>query len=142
MILISYDNKIDIFKERPLRYQRTTGLVASQMQELVRRVRERPPEWNKKVGRPKSCGLYRAVEIACIYLRQNATQEFLGDLRDISQATVSRIVTTLVPIINAVLEESVPTGGRHRGRPGPGMPGGRHDHAMLVLRRPRGAVES
>jgi transposase len=80
------------------------------MQELVRRVRERLPEpWNKKVGRPKSCGLYRAVEIACIYLRQNATQEFLGDLRDISQATVSRIVTTLVPIINAVLEESVPT---------------------------------
>ena len=43
-----------------------------------------------------------------MYLRQNATEEFIGDLRDISQSTVSRIVTTLVPIIKAVLEEFVP----------------------------------
>jgi hypothetical protein len=85
-------------------------MMLSQMQELVRRVRDALPEpWNKKVGRPKSCGLYRAVEIACMYLRQNGTQEFLGDLRDISQSTVSRIVTDLVPIIKTVLEEFVPT---------------------------------
>jgi hypothetical protein len=44
-----------------------------------------------------------------MYLRHNGTQEFLGDLRDISQPTVSRIVTTLVPIVKAVLEEFVPT---------------------------------
>jgi len=44
-----------------------------------------------------------------MYVRQNCTQEFLGDLRDVSQATVSRIVTDLVPIIEAVLEEFVPT---------------------------------
>jgi hypothetical protein len=80
------------------------------MQELARRVQGVLVEpWNKKVGRPRSCGLYRAVEIACMYLRQNGTQEFLGDLRDISQPTVSRIVTVLVPIIKAVLEEFVPT---------------------------------
>ena len=65
--------------------------------------------WHKKTGRPKSCGLYRAVEIACLSLRQNSTQEFLGDLRDLSQSTVSRIVTTLVPIIKTVLAEFVPT---------------------------------
>lgn len=92
-----------------MRYHRTTGLVLSQMQELVRRVQDALTEpWNKKNGRPKSCGLYRAVEVACIYLRQNSTQESLGDLRDISQPTVSRIVTVLVPIIKAVLEEFVP----------------------------------
>ncbi|MGH4002490.1 MAG: transposase family protein [Pseudonocardiaceae bacterium] len=80
------------------------------MQELVRRVLEALTEpWHKKVGRPKSCGLYRAVEIACMYLRHDCTQEFLGDLRDTSQSTVSRIVTTLVPIIKSVLEEFVPT---------------------------------
>jgi hypothetical protein len=80
------------------------------MQELVLRVQGALAEpWSKKVGRPRSCGLYRAVEIACMYLRQNGTQEFLGDLRDISQPTVSRIVTMLVPIIKAVLEEFVPT---------------------------------
>jgi len=93
-----------------LRYHRTTGLVPSQMQELVRRVHDALAEpWNKKLGRPKSCGLYRAVEIACMYLRQNATQEFLGDQRDISQSTVSRIVATLTPVVKAVLEEFVPS---------------------------------
>jgi hypothetical protein len=79
------------------------------MQELVRRVQDRlAAPWQKKTGRPKSCGLYHAVEIACMYLRHNSTQEFIGDLRDISQPTVSRIVTVLVPTIKAVLEEFVP----------------------------------
>ena len=36
-----------------------------------------------------------------MYLRQNGTQEFLGDMRNVSQPTVSRIVTTLVPIVRA-----------------------------------------
>jgi hypothetical protein len=80
------------------------------MEELVRRVQARLVEpWQKKVGRPKSCGLYGAVEVACMYIRQNGTQEFIGDLRDVSQPTVSRIVTTVVPIIKAVLEAFVPT---------------------------------
>jgi hypothetical protein len=84
--------------------------MQSQMQELVRRVQGKlTTPWHKKVGRPKSCGLHRAVEIACMYLRHNGTQEFLGDLRDVSQPTVSRIVTTLVPIVKSVLEEFVPT---------------------------------
>ena len=92
-----------------MRYQRTTGLMLSQMQELVARVHAALPEpWNKKVGRPKLCGLYRAVEIACMYIRQHVTQEFLGDLRDISQSTVSRRVTDLTPVVKAVLEEFVP----------------------------------
>lgn len=43
-----------------------------------------------------------------MYLRQNCTQEFLGDLRDVSQATVSRITSVLVPIVKAVLAEFVP----------------------------------
>ena len=83
--------------------------MLTQMQELVRRIHETLPEpWHKKTGRPKSCGLYRAVEISCMYLRQNPTQEFLGDLRDISQSTVSRIVAVLVPRVKEVLEEFVP----------------------------------
>jgi hypothetical protein len=44
-----------------------------------------------------------------MYLRQNVTQKFLGDLRDVSQPTISRIVTDLVPLIKAVLEEFVPS---------------------------------
>jgi len=83
--------------------------MLSQMQELVARVSPAlDAPWRKKGGRPKSCGLYRAVEIACMYLRHNVTQEVLGDLCGLSQPTVSRIVTTLVPVAKAVLEEFVP----------------------------------
>jgi DDE superfamily endonuclease len=94
----------------PLRYQRTTGLTLTQMQELVCRVHAALSEpWHKKTGRPKSCGLYEAVQIACMYLRQDVTEEFLGDLKDISQSTVSRIVTSLVSLVRSVLAEFVPT---------------------------------
>jgi hypothetical protein len=83
--------------------------MLSQMQELVRRVCEALAEpWNKGTGRPKSCGLYGAVEIACMYLRQNGSQEFLGDLRGVSQSTISRIIARLVPVVKSILEEFVP----------------------------------
>lgn len=79
------------------------------MQELVRRVSltlEKP--WRKKTGRPRTCGLYAAVETACMYIRHNCTEEFLGDLRGVSQATVSRILADLVPVVRSVLAEFVP----------------------------------
>jgi DDE superfamily endonuclease len=83
--------------------------MMSQMQELVSRVHDAlPGPWNKKTGRPKLCSLYQAVETTCMYIRHNGTQEFLGDLRDASQSTVSRMVSTLTPIVTAVLEEFVP----------------------------------
>ncbi len=42
-------------------------LMLSQTQELVGRVQGSLPEpWNKKIGRPKSFGLYHAVELACM----------------------------------------------------------------------------
>ena len=47
-----------------MRYYRTTGLILTQMQELVRRVKEALREpWNKPTGKPKSLGLYQAVEV-------------------------------------------------------------------------------
>ena len=93
-----------------MRYYRTTGLMITQMQELVRRVNnalDKP--WNKRTGRPKSLGLYKAVEAACMYLRQNAAQEVIGDLRDTSQSTISRYLAALVPLVKSVLEEFVPS---------------------------------
>ncbi|MGH4026614.1 MAG: transposase family protein [Pseudonocardiaceae bacterium] len=93
-----------------MRYDRTTGLMLTQMQELVRRVHGALTEpWDKKTGRPKLFGLYQAVEIACMYIRQNVTEEFVGDLKNGSQPTVSRIVTELVPKVKVVLSEFVPT---------------------------------
>jgi hypothetical protein len=82
--------------------------MVTQMQELVRRVNEALDKpWNNRVGRPKSLRLYKAVEAACMYLRQNATQEFIGDIRDTSQPTISRYLAVLVPLVKSVLEEFV-----------------------------------
>jgi len=51
-----------------LRYYRTTGLILTQMQELVRRVNDAlDVPWNKPTGRPKSLRLYKAVEAACMH---------------------------------------------------------------------------
>jgi hypothetical protein len=53
--------------------------MITQMQELVRRVNDALDKpWNKRVGRPKSLGLHKAVEAACMYLRQNAVQNLSG----------------------------------------------------------------
>ncbi|HLI35804.1 MAG TPA: transposase family protein [Streptosporangiaceae bacterium] len=83
--------------------------MISQIQELARRVNEALSEpWAKPTGRPKALGLYKAVEVSCMYLRQNATQEFVGDMRAVSQPTVSRYVSDLIPVVKAVLEEFVP----------------------------------
>lgn len=93
-----------------MRYQRTTGLMLSQMQELVRRVNAALVNtWHKDVGRGRSFGLYKAVETTCMYIRHNSPQEYLGDLLGASQPTVSRVITTLTPLIKSVLEECVPT---------------------------------
>lgn len=93
-----------------MRYNRTTGLTSMQTQELVARVNSvlREP-WQKKTGRPKSCGLYHAVEIACLYLRQNMPQELIGDMFGISQSGISRIVSGLVPVVKSVLTAFVPS---------------------------------
>ncbi len=93
-----------------MRYYRTTGLALTQMQELAGRVNDALDEpWNNRTGRPKSLGLYKAVEVACMYLRQNATQEFIGDMRNSSQSTISRYVAILVPLVKSVLEEFAPS---------------------------------
>jgi hypothetical protein len=67
--------------------------------------------WRKRTGRPRSLGLYRPVEAAFAYLRHNATQEFIGDMRDASQPTISRYLAALVSVIGKVLQEFVPSAG-------------------------------
>lgn len=93
-----------------MRYHRTTGLTLAQMRELVARVNGMlGMPWQKKKGRRKACGLYRAVEITCLYLRQNMSQELIGDLYGVSQPAVSRIVNMLTPFVKSALEEFVPS---------------------------------
>ena len=88
--------------------------MVTQMQELVRRVSnalDKP--WNKRIGRPKSLGLYKAVEAAWACGSAGRTPRrgiFIGESRgDFRSPPISRYVAALVPLVKSVLEEFVPS---------------------------------
>jgi hypothetical protein len=90
-----------------LRYQSTTGLAPDQIEELVARV------WQIvqcRQGRvcPPVVGLYRAVLITLVYVRQNLNQAAVGDLFGVSQPTVSRVYRGILPLIGEALCLHVP----------------------------------
>jgi hypothetical protein len=65
--------------EEPLRYQRTFGLDAEQLDELEARIEDILPEpWDKGVGRPKSLSLREAIMVTLVYTRQNIIEEVIG----------------------------------------------------------------
>ncbi len=57
---------------------------------------------------PPVVGLYRAVVITLVYVRQNLNQAAVGDLFGISQPTVSRIYRGVLPLIGEALCVHVP----------------------------------
>jgi hypothetical protein len=91
----------------PLRYQSTTGLAADQIEELVARVWQ-IVQCNKKQLWPPTVGLYRAVVITLVYVRQNLNQAAVGDLFGISQSTVSRVYRGMLPLIGQALCPHIP----------------------------------
>jgi hypothetical protein len=90
-----------------LRYQSTTGLDADQIDELVARIWQ-IDECRAEQLWPPIVGLYRAVLITLVYVRQNLNQAAVGDLFGISQPTVSRVVRGILPLIGEVLCLHVP----------------------------------
>lgn len=90
-----------------MRFHRTTGLDSEQLHDLVELVRQRV-DWSNDRGRPKATGLLKAVVIAVAYLRQNIVQAVLGEYFEVSQSTVSRIITKLTPIVADVLDGFIP----------------------------------
>jgi len=82
-----------------LRYQRTLGLDAEQLEELRERVEEILPEpWDKGTGRPRKLTLREAVEVTLMYERQNIPEEVIGDIFGVSQSVVSNVITKLTPL--------------------------------------------
>lgn len=67
------------------------------------------PGFNKPRGRKRVLGLFKSVQVALIYLRRNRVQHELAELFEASQATISRVITAMVPLIAAALAEIVPT---------------------------------
>ena len=91
----------------PLRYDSTTGLATDQIQELVARI------WQIVGCRveclwPPTIGLYRAVVMTLVYVRQNLNQAAIGDLFGVSQPTVSRVYRGVLPLIGEALCPHVP----------------------------------
>jgi hypothetical protein len=94
--------------EEPLRYHRTFGLDAEQLDELEARIEDILPDpWDKGTGRPKSLSLREAVMVTLLYSRQNMIQEVIGDLFGVSQGAVSEIITEFTPLIAQATERII-----------------------------------
>jgi hypothetical protein len=91
----------------PLRYQSTTGLAADQIEELVVRIWQ-IFQCRKEQVWPPMVGLYRAVTLTLVYVRQNLNQAAVGDLFGVSQSTVSRVYRGILPLIGEALCLHVP----------------------------------
>jgi DDE superfamily endonuclease/Helix-turn-helix of DDE superfamily endonuclease len=91
-----------------LRSKRTTGLSAEQFLALCELVTEAVGTWQPTTGRPRALSLNKAVKVTVMYLKNNITQEVIGELLTVSQPTVSRVITELEPIIGDVLDGYVP----------------------------------
>ena len=85
-----------------MRYQSTTGLQGEDMTDLVARIAEVLGSRGIKLLR-HSLGLYRQVEMTLVLLRQNLSQQVVGDLFGISQPSVSQIFRRTVPLLSEVL---------------------------------------
>ena len=89
-----------------MRYHRTFGLDAEQLDELEARIEDILPDpWDKGTGRPKSLSLREAIMVTLLYKRQNMIEEVIADLFDVSQGTVSEIITEFTPLIAQATEE-------------------------------------
>ncbi|MCY0923933.1 transposase family protein [Streptomyces sp. H27-G5] len=89
----------------------TTGLETDQLDGLVARVHRvlvEDPDPPLVPGRMWALGLYKSVVLVLFLLRQNPVQEAAAELFGVSQATVSRRWTALLPVVEKVLAPHVP----------------------------------
>ena len=92
-----------------MRYHRTFGLDAGQLDELEARIEDiLPGPWAKGTGRPKSLSLREAIMVPLLYKRQNMVEEVIADLFGVSQGTVSEIIAKFTPLIAQATEEFRP----------------------------------
>src|SRR5258705_5198624 len=87
-----------------------TGLSVEQLDALVELVAGalgRP--WQAPTGRPRELSLREAVFVTLVYTRHNVTEELLGAFMGVDQSQISRLITTLTPVIEQVTAVYVPT---------------------------------
>lgn len=85
-----------------MRYQSTKGLHRDDILEITARIWEVLQPRGIDFSEHK-IGLYQQVHLTLSLLRNNVSQMFIGDLRGISQSTVTRIYHRMCPLIQQVL---------------------------------------
>lgn len=89
---------------------RITGLTPEQLQDLIAQVAHALGQpWQPATGRRRELDLEDAVFVALVYARHNVTEELLGAFMGVDQATISRIITRLTPVIAQVTAPEIPT---------------------------------
>ena len=97
-------------KERPLRFDRMSGLDAEQLGELEELVTELLQEpWDKGTGRIRELTLREALIVTCGYARNNITEEIWAEIFDVDQSTISRYITFLTPLTETATAEFRPS---------------------------------
>lgn len=85
----------------------TTGFSKSEIVELSALVKADIGDGGM-CGPPPILGLFRSVVVTLAYLRRNRVQSELAETNGVSQATISRAVCAITPILGRVLAGYVP----------------------------------
>ncbi len=93
-----------------MRFYRMSGLTCEQLDELEQRVEELLAEpWDKGTGRPRELTLREALIVSCGYARNNISEEIWAEIFGVHQATISRYISDLTPLIDQATAEFRPT---------------------------------
>ena len=96
--------------EKPLRFDRMSGLDAEQLdalEQMVSGLLEKP--WDQGTGRPKELTLREALVVTSGYMRQSIIEEVWAEIFDVDQSTISRYITFLTPLIDRATAEFRPS---------------------------------
>jgi transposase len=87
----------------------TTGLFEFEILELTELVFSAAKSAGKHIKIPKVMSPYSAIVVTLAALRGNRRQAELAETNGVSQPTISRVISTLTPLIAAALKPEVPT---------------------------------
>lgn len=85
----------------------TTGLTRDRILDLCALIHD--ATLGQRRDWPPILGLVDSVVVALTYMRRNRVQVELAETYGVSQSTISRAITAVTPLVNTVLEPSVPT---------------------------------
>ncbi|WP_460499462.1 transposase, partial [Glycomyces tarimensis] len=99
------DVSTQAIKERPLpRFEHRTGLDLEQLLYLEQDVAQRIASLAAANRAPQGLDLFDAIIATLIYLRHNTIQASIGEHARVSQATISRYIETLEPVVACCLD--------------------------------------